>query len=83
MSAMAIATATIASVCAVKKVPLVFITPNQVKRKVTPRGAVSKKQVQAYVAARFGSKHLPKRASIREHIADAMAAFSVYYDEGK
>ncbi len=55
------------------------VTPNEVKRLVNPKpkAAVSKKEVIEFVIERYGSELLPENA-LREHTADAMAAYTVW-----
>lgn len=74
MSAMSMATAIIAVFCAIRGLRFYSVTPNEVKRLVRPKGAVSKEDVQEFVEKEIGYPFLPKKKEYREHIADAVAS---------
>ncbi len=78
-TAMALATALVVTLAKLRGVPLVTVTPNEIKRQVDPEKgtAVEKKEIIAYAAARFGEHLLPRNAN-REHVADAMTTIDVY-----
>lgn len=78
---MALACATVISVCALSSVKLHAIRPQEIKKWVSGHGnrKVPKDEVIAFVTRRFGAAMLPK-SSKAEHIADAMAALGVWKD---
>lgn len=78
MSFMSMATAIIAVFCAARGIPLLQITPNEVKRLVSPgsRKSVSKDAVGKYVEEALDTE-FPTKKSVREHICDAAAVFLV------
>lgn len=78
MSFMSMATAIIAVFCASRNIPLLPVTPNEIKRLVNPksRASVSKDEVGSFVEEALDTE-FPSKKAIREHICDAAAAYLV------
>lgn len=74
--AMGLATGVVASVLAVKRVPVEWVTPAMVKRATTGELCASKEDVQAGVLHAFGAAPWSREPRCnREHIADACGAY--------
>lgn len=77
--AMALAVGGISAFVELTGVRFVALTPDNIKRVVSPqKEKVSKEMVQAFVEVRFGKHHLPDTKELREHIADAMVCMDAY-----
>ena len=74
---MAMAVGVVTAVVFKQGVTFIPILPIHSKRIVTPKGSVSKEDVQKYIEGRYGTKLLPKLKERREHIADAMMTVEV------
>jgi Holliday junction resolvasome RuvABC endonuclease subunit len=76
--AMSMAFATIVVFCRSNNLPLIGITPRQVKKLVRSSGKVSKEDIQNFIVSRYGRNLLePIKRSKREHVADALACLAV------
>lgn len=75
MRGMACATALLASWCAAHSIDLLPVTPTEIKRLVK-RGSVSKDDVSEMLETTYAIR-LPRTKAIREHVADAVAAYVV------
>jgi len=75
--AMAMSLSVVASVAECCGVSLYSVTPLDVKRLVSRKCAVDKKQVQKFVESIYGKGRLPLGKK-REHVADALGALEVY-----
>ncbi len=63
-----------------KKLPLLNLTPTQVKQAVTAYGQAPKKQVQIMVQKILGLKNLPQPDDAADALAVAIGAVSLKYD---
>lgn len=64
-----------------KKLPLLSLTPIQVKQSVTAYGRAPKKQVQIMVQKILGLKNLPQSDDAADALAVAIGAASLQYDK--
>ncbi len=60
------------------KVPVVELTPNEIKQAVAGHGGADKKQMQSMVARLLGLKEVPKPDDAADALAIAMAGAGVY-----
>ena len=70
--------ATIVTLSCSLGLPLIPITPNQVKRTVTKSGSVSKEMVIKKFVSLYSSQWLSRNKSGHEHIADAGMVLTSY-----
>jgi Holliday junction resolvasome RuvABC endonuclease subunit len=75
VSAMALATGTVAAAITSVGLPVIVVHPNQSKRLFSAKGAVSKDSLSGIVVPRFKFEVAPVKIS--EHVSDALAAFLV------
>ncbi len=59
-------------------VPVVELTPNEIKQAVAGHGGADKKQIQSMVARLLGLKEIPKPDDAADALAIAMAGAGVY-----
>jgi len=57
-----------------RRIPLIQVSPQDLKRRVTGSRTASKAEVQAALERRYGALAWPSPASVREHAADALGA---------
>jgi crossover junction endodeoxyribonuclease RuvC len=64
----------LAAVALARRVPVIQVTPQNLKRAVTGDRSASKEAVQVALTARYGAIDWPRPAGIMEHAADALGA---------
>jgi len=77
---MGMASGMIAAYTEIKRLPVVWVRPEDIKKKVGGAGNASKKDIQNSIRELFPGFELPTVEKSREHVADAAAALIVARD---
>lgn len=68
------------AVSVVSGVPILSVSPKEIKQRLCGRASASKKDVQAALVKRYGELDLPDPPSVHEHACDALAAIVACLD---